>query len=130
MNRTLVLALLLISTSSAFTSDEPCTATASGMPFRVAYARHFMESGINVLSLRVSIGTQHANKQGVLCRVGAAVAAKYRNEKSWQLLIFSDYEIAKNYEAPDSEQNEPPAYIGTCMGIDDAGKTQIKCGRW
>jgi hypothetical protein len=131
MSRALVLALVfLTSTPFAFTSDELCPTTASSLPFRVAYAHHFMESGVNVLSLRVSIEKQHGKARDVLCRVGTAVAVKYRNEQSWQLLVFSDYEIAKNYEAPDSEQNEPPAYIGACMGIRAAGKARVKCGRW
>jgi len=133
MSRTLVLTLiLLMSALSAFAGDGLCPTTGNGIPFRVAYAHHFMESSVNVLSLRVSIGTQHGKTQDVLCRVGAAVAARYRNEQSWQLLIFSDYDVAKNYKAPDSEQNEkePPAYIGACTGIHDAAKAQIKCGRW
>jgi hypothetical protein len=132
MNRPFLFAVvLLMSVVSAFADDEFCPTTGKGsIPFRVAYARHFLQSGVNVLSLRVSIGAEHVKAQDILCGVGGTVAAKYPNEKSWNLLIFSDYEVAKNYEAPDSLQNEPKAYIGACTGIRNAGKEQVKCGRW
>jgi len=110
--------------------DEVCLPTQSHLPFRVAYAHHFKESGVNVLSLRVSIGKHRGNSQAVLCKVGAAVEAKYRNEKRWQALIFSDHEVAEGYEAPSSMQKEPAAYMGGCKSNHDTSDAQVECGYW
>ena len=77
----LLVPVLLMFTLSAFAGDELCPGKRASMPLRVAYARHFVESGVEVLSVRVSIERGHGKTQDVLCRVGAAVAAKYGNEK-------------------------------------------------
>jgi hypothetical protein len=128
-----VLAVSVLLSCFQLVGQEPikkCDPTKSSTPFRVAYPQHFKESGGNTLSLRVSIGAQLERTPDLLYRVGCAVAAKYRNEESWNLLIFSDYKVAKNYTAPDSEQSEPPEYIGACIGVHDAGEAQVRCGRW
>jgi hypothetical protein len=109
---------------------KKCEPTKSTISFQVAYAHHFMESNGKTLSLRVSVGAQHKRTPDLLYRVGCAVAEKYRNEEGWNLLIFSDYKIAKNYTAPYPEQSEPPEYIGACIGVRDAGVAQVKCGVW
>ena len=109
---------------------KKCEPTKSTLPFQVAYAHHFMESNERKLSLRVSIGALHKRTPALLYQVGCAVAARYAQDAKWQLLIFSDYKVAKSYAAPDSEHSEPAEYIGACMGIRDAGEAQVKCGVW
>lgn len=101
---------------------KKCEPTKSTISVQVAYAHHFMESNGKTLSLRVSVGAQHNRTQTFFTESAAAIAEKYRNEEGWNLLIFSDHKIAKTCTAPYPEQNEPPEYIGACIGVRDSFK--------
>ena len=82
-----------------------------------------------MLSLRVSIEGVDMAAMEPIERVGCAIAAKYPKERRWHALVFSDYEAAKSYKAPDSEQNEPPQYVGACSLDARKGETQPHCER-
>ena len=101
------------------------------MRFRVADTKHYKETDHGTtLSLRVSIDSNVERTPDLLYQVGCAVAEKYQSEGRWNLLIFSDYRIAKHYKAPYPKQSEPREYIGACMGIRDTDGAQVKCGVW
>jgi hypothetical protein len=103
----ILLLFLLCAASSVFAGDEPCPSPELNMPFRVAYAHHFAEPEGRTLSLKVSIADRYQKTPELLHRVGCAIAAKYKNERRWHVLVFSDYGAAKSYVPPYPDQNEP-----------------------
>ena|SRR5215467_12807985 len=135
MSSSLVVALVLLCASiSGFATDEPypearqvvCAQTGRSMPFRVAYAKHFREPDGKTLSLRVSVGEHREKTPDLLYRVGCAVAAKYKDEERWEVLIFSDYNVARDYTSHLPNEKEPPKYLGACMAL----QNKVKCGYW
>ena len=125
--RWVVLSLfLLFAGVPIFGGNETCSSQRN-IRLRVAYSRYFMYPAGKTLSLRVSIVGRYKKTQDLLNRVGCAVAAKYRNERRWDLLVFSDFEVAKNYISPYSEQDEPPEYIGVCQFVHDEVEAHVQC---
>ena len=136
VGRSLVVAalLLVLACISGFAGDEPypdarqlvCNQTSPIVPFRVAYAQHFKEPDGKTLSLRISTSQGRRKTPEFLYRLGCAVDAKYRNEERWEVLIFSDYNVAKDYKSHLPDEKEPPEYLGACMALHN----KVKCGNW
>jgi len=125
--RWVVLSLFLLFTAlPVFSGNETCSLQRK-MLFEVADAQYFKELEGRTLSLRVSIAWRHKKTPELLNRVGCAIAAKYRNERKWNALVFSDYEAAKNYIPPYSDQNEPPEYLGGCQFVHDEVEAHVQC---
>ena len=78
------------------------------------------------MSLRVSIVGHYKKTPDLLQRVGCAIALKYKDERRWQALVFSDYGTAESYVAPYPDQNEPPEYVGACVFDHD----HVQCEPW